>query len=219
MKLLVLKDQRQYSNSKEDGINPDGSKIEFKVVAEKCLVVESSEMLKSTSRYCRRSSRVSARAIARANYFTFPEVKPTDLAFMNRSTVIPTWGWRCKGLNLAILSFAIKSRHAQGVLGVDLFDLMPSNFMPTKWVNYHDSFVVKDDRGMQEDLISNSRSEKAPNGADHTAGKSIVKKINIGKAKEKKETQISEYVRALRSEEFTISHEQIFSCKSEKRVA
>jgi hypothetical protein len=219
VKVLTIKNEGNYSDAENYAIDKDGRGIKKISVFKSGFNFESLKLVEATSSDSRRSTGISSGAISGSNYISFFEVEPAHFTLMNVPTVVPARGWRGEGLNFPFIAFSIKGHDTHRVSGFDFFDLMPSNFVATEWVYYHDSFVIKDDRGMQEDLIGDSRSEKTPNGCDHAAGKSIVKEINIGERSEEKKSQVGEDVRALGSEELAIAHEEIFSCKREMEAA
>lgn len=219
MKALTIKNESNYSDAENYAIDKDGRGVKEISVFKSGFTFESLKLVEATSSDSSRSTRISSGAISGSNYISFFEIEPAHLTLMNVPTVVPAGGWRSEGLDFPFISFSIKGQDTHRISRFNFFDLVPSNFVTTEWVDYHDSFVVKDDRGMQEDLIGDSRSEKAPNGCDHAAGKSIVKKINIGERREEKKSQVGEDVRALGSEELAIAHEEIFSCMREMRAA
>jgi len=219
VKRLAIKNKCNYSDAKDYGVNNYGRGVKEISVFKRSFTFKSLKMVETASCDSGRGARISAGAVSGSDYVSLFKVEPTHLTLMNVPTVVPTGSRRSKSLNFSILTLSVKGKNAHRVSGFDLLDFMPTNFMSAKRVNDDNSFIVKDDRGMKKDLVSDRSSEETPNSSDHPTSKSIVKKVDIREASKEKKAHVCENVRALRSEEFAITHEGIFSCMREKRAA
>lgn len=219
MSQLNVEDKRYRSESHNYGIYEDRSKVEMEVVGESAIGFVSVELINSVSGNCSSGTGVGARTIAGADDVALLQVKAPHLALMDCSTVVSTRGGSGKGLDLSLLSLPIMSDDAHRVSSFDLFHILPADLMAGKWIDDHDSLVVEDNRGVKEDLIGQCASKERPGTRNYATSKSIIKEIHVGKCGKEEESQEGEDVRARRSEELAISHEEIFSCVREMRAA
>lgn len=217
--MLAMEEKRNQTNGKERDIYKEGSVIEFESVGDLRVVSEALELLDPTSCYSGSGARTTSGAISGSDDITFFEMKAANLALMDVSAVVSARGGSCESLDLSVLSLSISSDDAHGVARLDLIDLVPANLMASERIDNYHAFIVKDHRGVQEDLVADCASKAAPNCSDNSAGKSVIQEVNVNQGGKEEESEIGEYIRTPGSEELAIIHEEIFSCEVEKRAA
>ncbi|MFZ9879468.1 MAG: hypothetical protein ACO3T6_05860 [Candidatus Nanopelagicaceae bacterium] len=219
MTFLSSKYKGNYANSKDDRVNQDCKGIEKKSVVKRSCVIESLELVEPATCDCSGSARVSPGAIPGSYDSTFLKVKASNLALMDIPTVVPARSGRRKSLDLSIFTLSVMSNDCHGVTSFDFVNFMPTNFMPSKWIYNYQTFVVEDDGWMKKDLVSDSSAKNAPNTGYRSARYSVIKEVNVGECSEKEESQIGKHIGTRRSKKFSIVHEEIFPCDTEKGAA
>lgn len=219
MTLLSNEYQGNYTNSEDDRVNQNCQVIEKKSVVNSSSVFESLELIEPATCDGCGSARVSSGAIASPYDSTFLKVKTSYLALMDIPTVVPAWSGRRKCLNFSAPTLSVMSNDCHGVTSFDFVDLMPTNFVSSKRIYNYQSFVVEDDGWTKKDLVSDCSAKNAPNTRHRSACYSVIKEINVGECEEKKEAQKGKHIGTRRSIEFTIVHEEIFPCNTEKGAA
>lgn len=219
MRNSVLKNECNHTDCKDDSNYNYCCGIELEGVVHTSLHLKSLKLIDPTSGNRSRGTRVSSRTISDSDHSRLFDVKAAHLAFVDTSTVIPTWSGSGESLNLSLLSSALLGNDAHRKSSLNLFDFMPANFMAREWVDDNQSLVVEDDSRVKEDLIGDCAREYAPDCCNQATRSAVVEEVNVGKGAEEKETKVGTYVRARGSKELAIGHREIFSRSREMRAA
>jgi hypothetical protein len=177
------------------------------------------ELIDSTSCDSRGSSRVRSRAIASSDEVVLGKIEATHLAVVDSATVVSTRRWCGKGLNQSFFPSTIMRDDAHGVASFNLFNILPSDLMTAQWVDDYDSLVVKDNCGMQKDLVQDCTSKNSPSTRNQTASESVIKEVYVGESAKEKKAQEGKEIRASRAEKLSVAHPAILSRARELRVA
>lgn len=219
MMRLAIENQRDNSNSEDGRIDDYRRKIELESIFHSGFGLEALELIDSTSSDSRSSTRISARTISGSDDIALFEVKSTHLALMDSAAVVATRSGSGERLDLSLLAFPIVSDDAHRVTSLDFFNILPTDYMAGKWINDDKSFVVENHGGMKEDLVGKSATKCAPNRRNESASEAVIKEVYVSQGAEKKESQEGKEIRARRSEELAIGHDDIFSRATEMRAA
>ena len=219
MSQLVVKDERDYADRKNNYIGDDCSIIEGKLVIDSRLGAKSLELINSTSCNSSSSARISSRTVTGADDVVLFQVEAAHLRLMDSATVISTGSGSGKGLDFPLLALSVMGNDAHRVTSLNFLNILPSNQMVGEWINNLNSLVVEDDGGMKEYLIEDCTDKNSPYCGDHSTGESVIKEINVDKKADKEEAEDGKYIGARRSEELSIVHEEIFSRAREMRAA
>ena len=216
---LDLQEEGCGGNQHERRIDYHCCAIELKLVSNLCFISEPSKLLQSTKSNSCGSSRMGQEVIARVKYLPVFAVATSDLILMNSAALVDARCGRSESLDKTLFTFSVSCNYAHIETGLNLFNFMPANEMASERVNYFNPFVVENYRGPKENLVAERDGESTPGNHHHAFGEPVFKEARISECGKEEDSSKAENVGTLRSKEFAIRHERIFSRAQEKRAA
>ena len=215
-----MNNQKQGAGDQKNQINPKSFSVELIPALNKLRSIkslESDNLLVSDSRG---NTRVRSRALTRLNAASSLNVQATQLTSMNRSAVIPAWGRSSKGVDFFESNTFATCLNRHCVASVDLFNILPTNQVVGKGIYNLNSFIKENNLRMNKDLVADRTNQSSPDtGNDQSKVKSIINDLQIEHRGHDPKSHACENVTTFRAKNLRITHQSIFSCRSEKQVA
>lgn len=212
--------QKRNSRDQKEQVNPKCLSVKPIPVIDEDWVFKSTKVSHFKISDYSRNTRVSSRALTSPNTFPTLDVKSTQLALMDTSAVVPARCGSSKGVNLFNSNIITKSFNRQGVSGVNLFNILPSDQIITERIKNLDSFVKENHLRVNKDLIADRADQGAPNyGNDKTKVESIIKNMQVEHGANHQKGHTGKEIATFRSKNFSVAHQSIFSCTQLKWVA
>gem|GEM_PF-2267100 len=215
-----MNNQKQSTQNQKSQINHKRRFVKFKLVLHKKRLIDFPEVIKSLICYYRGNSRVRSRALANLDTACSLNIQTAQLTLMNRSTVIPAGCRGSKSIDFSISNTFANGFNRHGVASVDLINILPTDQMAGKWVNYFNCLIKENNLRMNKNLIADQTNQCSPDtGRDQSKIKSIINNLQIEHRGHYPKGNACENVTTLRSKDMGIIHPRIFSRLQEKQVA
>ena len=212
--------QKQRADSQQTQINPKCTTIELRSVLNKLRFIHPLKCDQFLVSDRRGNSRMGVRALSRLNALSALNIQTTQLALMNRSTVISTRSRGSKCINWFVPINSTTNLNRHGVAGIDLLHILPANQMATQRVEDFNSFIKENQFRMNKDLEADRTNQSTPNAGNYQSkGKSIINNLQIEHHRNYPKSHACKNQTTFRAKDLRIVHQSIFSRTVEKQVA
>ncbi|MEN9292927.1 MAG: hypothetical protein RL288_723 [Actinomycetota bacterium] len=210
-----MKNLSNNRRNEERANNNCGLRVEISRKVDVAGLVKSLKLIKSGTSNSGSNSRAAARAFSGTNHSAFANSHSFNLIGMNSSAVVTAGGLSGKGMDL-LAGGAVNNVHR--VSGINLLNLVPTNFEAVQGVNNQNALIEENNFGMNEYQIENCAGENSPEQRAQGGAKAVINNVDVNQSADGKEGAKTHYITTAWSEGFGVAHLAILS-RQERRAA
>jgi hypothetical protein len=208
MSNVLLDEAQRTRNDKESGQNGNSAAIKISTVITRTSVSAAGKGITSNTRQSKSLSRVSARGFTGSHVVEIGDLQSANLAGVDGSAVIPTWGLSSPGVDLLATYLDIHR-----VSGAQIFDFIPTNGDLFQRIGNSDSFIEESHLGADKGQMKDVGDQSAPCTCRQNATKTFGKETLSNKSGAENVDSASKEVTTSRTVHLRITHTSSLSRK------